>query len=172
MKTEIVYDEKEIERRIEALGERISSDYAGEPLVCVCVLKGAFMFFAELVKHIRGEVYIDFIRLCSYDGARSSGEVKLHNDLSISVADKNVLIVEDIVDSGRTLEFLRTHFDSKGARSVKVACLLDRPKNREVMQEVDYKCFTLETSAFLVGYGLDYDQLFRNRADIAEVKFE
>ena len=172
-KKKILFDGNDIQIRIKELGEEISALYNDDkPILCVCVLKGAFMFFAELVKHIKGEILVDFITLSSYGGTQTTGNVKLVNDIRESVLDRHVLIVEDIVDSGYTVEFLRKHFEAKNALSVNVACLIDKPLGRKVEAKADFKAFTMTGSEFIVGYGLDYNQRFRNFGDILEVELE
>lgn len=168
-----VFTGSQIDARIKELGEQISSAYTdGKQILCICVLRGAFMFFSELVKHLKGDIIVDFITLSSYGGTQTTGDVKLVGDIRESVEDRHLLIVEDIIDSGYTVEFLRRHFLDSGALSVEIACLLDKPSGRKVQIEPDYKAFTLENSAFIVGYGLDYDQRHRNYGDIKEVCFD
>ena len=173
MKTKVLYDTQTIEERIKALGKSLSDSYTdGKPILCVGLLRGAFMFLSELVRHIKGDVLVDFVTLSSYSGAESTGTVNLVGELREDVSGKHVIIIEDIVDSGRTVKFLREYFGGKGALSVKVACLIDKPMTRKVDAQADYVAFTLDRPAFIVGYGLDYDQRFRNLADIEEIEFE
>ena len=129
------------------------------------------MFFTELVQKIRGEVVLDFMTLSSYDsGTSSSGKVRMVNGIREDVKGKHVLIVEDIIDSGHTIKFLREYFSEKDPVDVKVACLLDKPMSRQVHADVDFKAFTLEKPSFVIGYGLDYDQHYRNLSNILEVE--
>lgn len=173
MKTNLLLSEDAIRQRACELGEQISATYNdGSPVLCVCVLKGAFMFFGELVKRIKGDVILDFLTLSSYNGANTTGQVRLINDIKEFAQGRHVLIVEDIVDSGYTVEFLKKHFEEKGALSVKVACLIDRPLNRKVNVETDFSAFTVTSNRFLVGYGLDFNQRYRNMGYISEVEFE
>lgn len=173
MKTKVLIDNKTIETRIKELGEIISAQYSdGKPILCVCVLKGAFMFFAQLVRYIKGNVEVDFITLSSYVADKTTGNVTLVSDLREKVEGKHVLIIEDIVDSGYTIDFLRNYFKDKNALSVKVACLIDKPMSRIIRTKADFIAFTLEKNAFIVGYGLDYEQKFRNLDNISEVEFE
>ena len=173
MKFKTLHDSSEINARIKELGEKISAKYNdGKPILCVCVLRGSFMFFAELVKHIKGEVIVDFITLSSYEATSSTGKVNLVSGLRESVEDRHVVIIEDIIDSGRTIQFLRGYFADKNALSVEVACLIDKPMTRQVEAAADYIAFTLTRPAFIVGYGLDYDQRFRNLDGIMEIEFE
>lgn len=172
MKTNVIYTHKQIEERVAALGEEISRSYTDDkPILCICVLRGAVMFFTELVQKIKGEVILDFMTLSSYEsGTASSGKVRMVNGIREEVSGKHVLIVEDIIDSGHTIKFLREYFSDKSPIDVKVACLLDKPMTRQVPAEVDFKAFTLEKPAFVIGYGLDYAQHYRNLSDILEVE--
>lgn len=161
----LIYDEKTIRNRVKELARRILRDYADEkPIVCICVLRGAFMFFSDIVKELKSEnIILDFIRLSSYGSeTSSSGKVKMITGLTEAVEGKHVLIIEDIVDTGYTLQYLHSYFKDKKASDVKVACLLDKPMTRMVSVKADYIAFTLDKPAFIVGYGLDCDQLYRN----------
>ncbi len=175
LNTNVLFYESEILRRVRELGEQISARYAGEPLVCVCVLRGAVTFFTDLMKCVdNDELTYDFISVSSYantaEGVMSTtGNVRLLTDVRDDVKDKHVLVVEDIADSGSTVQFLRRHFEDKGARSVAVAVLIDKPTSRKVDAEVDYAAFTLEKCGFIIGYGLDYDQKYRNLDAVCEV---
>lgn len=172
MRTKLLYSSEQIKERIDELGAEIDRLYAkDEPILCICVLKGAFMFFSELVRRLSGNVVVDFITLSSYT-LDKSGEMKLIGDIRETAAGKHILIVEDIVDSGRTVEFLRRRFLDSGALSVKVACLLDRPSGRKTDVSPDYAAFTMTTPEFVVGFGLDYDQHYRNLDCIMEVCFD
>ena len=172
MKTNVIYTNEQIRERISQLGEEISRSYSDDrPVLCICVLRGAVMFFTELVQKIRGEVVLDFMTLSSYDsGMSSSGKVRMVNGIREDVKGKHVLIVEDIIDSGHTIKFLREYFSEKDPVDVKVACLLDKPMTRQVHADVDFKAFTLEKPSFVIGYGLDYDQHYRNLSNILEVE--
>ncbi len=173
MKTKVLIDNKTIEARVKELGETISAQYTdGKPILCVCVLRGAFMFFSELVRHIKGDVTVDFITVSSYAATKTTGKVTLVSELREKVEGKHILIIEDIVDSGYTIDFLRKYFRDKNALSVKVACLIDKPMSRIISVKADYIAFTLDKNVFIVGYGLDYEQKFRNLDNISEVEFE
>lgn len=162
-KVKILFTEKEIQSKIKALAEEMNKFYNGEEVCAVCVLKGAVMFAADLVKHLNMPLKMEFIRLSSYNGGTStSGKV---NAVDISLPDlngKNVLIIEDIVDTGLTakflLDFIRCNFHTK---SIKFCSLLDKKITRKVDVEPDYYCFEVDDK-FLIGYGLDYDGLYRN----------
>jgi hypoxanthine phosphoribosyltransferase len=156
----------EIARRVTELAEMIRRDYAGRDLVMIGVLKGAFIFLADLVRALPVPVEIDFVRLCSYGaGTTSSGEVHITKDVELPLKDRDVLIVEDIIDVGLTLDFLRRHLLSHHPRSLKVCCFIDKKERREVEVPLDYVGFTVE-KGFLVGYGLDRGEQSRNLPEI------
>ena len=171
-KIRVMLSEEELEQRIRELGAQISADYEGESVMMVCILKGAAMFACELAKRITVPVIMDFMATSSYgSGTVSSGEVKIKKDLDLSPEGKNILIVEDIIDSGNTLNFLSHLFEERNAKSVKMVTMLDKPDRREVDVAVDYTGFTIPDE-FVVGYGLDYDQRYRNLPYIGVVKFD
>ena len=164
--------EEELANRIKELGEQISKDYEGEEVFLVCILKGAAFFACELAKRISVPVTIDFMATSSYGaGTVSSGEVQIKKDLDLGVEGKNVIIVEDIIDSGNTLNYLSNIFKDRKAKSVKMCAMLDKPERREVDVPMDYIGFTIP-DAFVVGYGLDYDQKYRNLPYIGVVEFD
>lgn len=172
LKMRLLYGEDEIRERVKAVARQIAADYADdEPILAVCILRGAVMFFTDLVKEMQDKnVMFDFVTLSSYENAMyTTGRVKLIQDLRESVEDRHVLVVEDIVDSGYTIDYIRRYFESKNPKDVKVACLMDKPMTRKVDAHADYKVFTLERDAFIVGYGLDCGQLYRNLNGIYEV---
>lgn len=147
--------EREIRGRVLELARRISEDFAGEEVLFVGVLKGAFMFLADLVRAVSVPCKVDFVWVSSYGDASRPGELALLVDLSEDVRGKNVVLVEDIVDTGRTLRFLLEHLRSKGPKSLKVCALLDKRPRREVDVPIDYVGFVVP-DVFLIGYGLDY----------------
>ncbi|MCR5545418.1 MAG: hypoxanthine phosphoribosyltransferase [Lachnospiraceae bacterium] len=164
--------EEELAKRIKELGEQISKDYEGESVFLVCILKGAAFFACELAKRITVPVTIDFMATSSYgSGTVSSGEVQIKKDLDLGVEGRNVIIVEDIIDSGNTLNYLSGLFKDRRAKSVRMCAMLDKPDRREVDVPVDYIGFTIP-DAFVVGYGLDYDQKYRNLPYIGVVEFD
>lgn len=164
--------EEEVNARIAELGAEISAAYEGEEIFMVCILKGAAFFATELAKRITVPVIIDFMATSSYgSGTVSSGEVKVKKELDMDPSGKNVLIVEDIIDSGNTLSFLQGYFKEKNAKSVRLCTLLDKPDRREVDVKVDYSGFTIPDE-FVVGYGLDYDQKYRNLPYIGVVELD
>lgn len=158
----VMISEEELTSRICELGAQISKDYEGDSVFLVCILKGAAFFACELAKRITIPVTIDFMATSSYgSGTVSSGEVQIKKDLDLPIEGRNVIIVEDIIDSGNTLNYLSTMFSGRKAKSVKLCAMLDKPDRREVDVDVDYIGFTIP-DAFVVGYGLDYDQKYRN----------
>lgn len=153
---------EQIRARVAELGAEITRDFAGEDLHVICVLNGAFVFTADLVREIDLPITIDFLAVSSYgSGTKTSGEVKLVKDLSTSLRGKHILVVEDIVDTGLTLEYLLKYLSNHEPKSLKVASLLSKPSRRRVEVPVDYLGFTID-DAFVIGYGLDADELYRN----------
>ncbi len=162
----VLIERQDIAKRVSELGKQISNDYKGESVTLVCTLRGASIFFADLVREIEGEVVIDFIAVSSYGaGTSSSGEVKMIKDLSEPIKDKNVIIVEDIIDTGVTLCYLKKLLLARSPKSLKVCSLLDKPSRRKVDFEGDYVGFEIENE-FVVGYGLDYNEKMRNFKDV------
>ena len=169
---EVMISEEEVNRRIRELGEQISRDYAGRPIHLICVLRGGSFFMCELAKRITVPVSLDFMSVSSYGGdTKSSGVVKIVKDLDDSIRDKEVLVVEDIIDSGRTLSYLMAMLQDRGPKSLHLCTLLDKPDRRVVDVDVDYTGFRIPDE-FVVGYGLDYDQKYRNLPYIGVVKFD
>lgn len=162
-KVDVLISEKEIENRILEIADRINKDYEGEELTLICVLKGGVMFMCDLAKRLNLNVRLDFMSVSSYGSqTKSSGVVKIIKDLDNSIDGKNVLVVEDIIDSGNTLSYLMDILKKRGPKSIKLCTLLDKPSRREKKDVlVDYVCFEIEDK-FVVGYGLDYDQRYRN----------
>lgn len=159
---EIVYSAEAIQARVRELGARLSEDYRGRSLVVIGVLNGAFIFMADLVRALDLEVEVDFVRAASYGTATvSSGAVALTKQVELSLANKDVLVVEDIVDTGRTLAALLDVFKTSRPSSLKVCALIDKTERREVALAVDYAGFS-EAHGFLVGYGLDCAERYRN----------
>jgi hypoxanthine phosphoribosyltransferase len=156
----------EIARRVKELAEAVGRDYAGRDVVFVGVLKGVFIFMADLVRALPFAVEVDFVRLCSYGaGTTTSGEVHITKDVELPLKDRDVLIVEDIVDTGLTLAFLRQHLAAHRPRSLKICCFIDKKERREVEVPLDYVGFTVE-QGFLVGYGLDCGEKSRTLPEI------
>lgn len=157
----------EIAAKVRELGQQITRDYAGKKPVMVCILKGASVFFTDLIREIDLPLTLDFMAISSYGSAtKSSGVVRILKDLDNDILGKDVIVVEDIVDTGITLNYLSKTLMQRGARSLRIATLLDKPARRKVENlQVDYMCFNIP-DAFVVGYGLDYDQTYRNLPDI------
>ena len=159
---------EEIQKRLRELGEQITEDFKNEnePLIVVGLLRGSIVFMADLIREIRLPLEIDFIEASSYgEGTQTSREVKILKDLRSTISGKNVLVVEDIIDSGNTLSYLLDILEKRGPKSIKLCTLLDKPSRREKDVTVDYVCFEIEDK-FVVGYGLDYDQRYRNLPSI------
>lgn len=158
----LVYSEEVIQQRLDALAAEIVKKYNGEPLVLICVLKGAFMFFSDLVKRLDCDVTIDFVRVASYgSGVESSRNVSFTKDIEISLQGKNVILVDDIVDSGLTMSFLMEQFAARKAASMGVAALISKHERRETNVQVDFVGFELSQKGYIVGYGLDYAEQYR-----------
>lgn len=166
----ILYSKDEIDSACQRLGKEISQAYAGKVPVVIGVLKGAIFFMTDIARHVDGYMQIDFVDVSSYHGGTSSsGTVELLQDINTDISGRDVLIVEDIVDTGRTLRFLLDLFDKRGANSVKVCTLLDKPAARIVGADSDFIGFKVPNE-FLVGYGLDYDEKYRNLPYIGVLK--
>ena len=160
--TRVLIPEDKVDERIAQLGEQISQDYAGRQVHLIGILKGSIFFICDLAKRITVPVTMDFMSVSSYGaGTKSSGVVKLIKDLDDPINGKDVLVVEDIIDSGRTLSYLLKNLSSRQPASIRLCTLLDKPERREVDVEVDYQGFRIPDE-FVIGYGLDYDQRYRN----------
>lgn len=171
-KVSVLLSEEEVNKRIQEIGEQISKDYAGEQVHLVCVLRGGVFFLCELAKRITVPVSLDFMSVSSYgQDTKSSGVVKIVKDLDDSLVDKHVIVVEDIVDSGRTLSYLLEMLKDRGPKSMKLCTLLDKPDRRVVDVKVDYTGFQIPDE-FVVGYGLDYAQKYRNLPYIGVVELD
>ncbi len=171
-RVEVMLTEEEVDRRIQEIGDRISKDYAGKQVHLVCVLKGGSFFMCELAKRITVPVSLDFMSVSSYGSdTKSSGVVRIVKDLDEPLEGKDVLVVEDIVDSGRTLSYLLEMLRDRGPKSLRLCTLLDKPDRRVVDVKVDYTGFEIPDE-FVVGYGLDYDQRYRNLPYIGVVRFD
>lgn len=158
---EVMISEEEISLRVQALGQAITQDFAGEELVVICVLKGAFIFCSDLIKKINLPLSLEFIALSSYgDGTQSTGNVRLDMDITCNVDGKNVLIVEDIVDTGLTIQTLMHMLRLRNPRSIKLASLLYKPSKLKHEVKIDYLGFEIE-DRFVIGYGLDYAGRYR-----------
>ena len=163
---EKLFNEEEIRGAVKRLASAISADFPGEEIVLVSVLKGSFMFTSDLAREMKGPVIIDFVRASSYGShTATSGTVRLTKDLETDIAGKNVIIVEDIIDSGLTLRSIREILLARKPRSLKVCALVDKRARRQVEIEGDYVGFTIE-DGFIVGYGIDYAEQYRNLSAI------
>lgn len=162
MKGKILITQEQILKRAEELGKQITEDYKGEELVLVGTLRGAVPWMADIMKQIDLDLEIDFVSASSYgSGTVSSGEVKIKKDIELEIKGKHVLIIEDIIDTGNTLRALKDYFFLKKPKSVKICTLLDKPSRRQAEVYGDYIGFSVE-DLFVIGYGLDYDQKYRN----------
>ena len=163
----ILVTREEIQAKVRELGQRIGKDYQGKSPVMICILKGACVFFSDLIREIPLPLTTDFMAISSYGSAtKTSGVVRILKDLDKDILGKDVIIVEDIVDTGITLNYLMKILIQRGASSLRIAALLDKKGRRQVPDlKVDYCCFDIP-DAFVVGYGLDYDQKYRNLPDI------
>lgn len=169
---EILLDEKKIREKIKELGKNISRDYEGKDLVLIGVLKGSVMFMSDLLKEITIPCSMDFMAVSSYgNSTTSSGVVRILKDLDFEIEGKDVLVVEDIIDSGITLKYLMEYLKGRKASSLEIVCLLDKPERRKVDIEVKYIGFSVPDE-FLVGYGLDYAEKYRNLPYIGILKEE
>lgn len=158
---EVLINEPKLQKRIEELARKIEKDYEGKEIVLLGILKGSVPFLWELAKRIKNDMQLEFIEVSSYEGTESTGKIKLNKDIASSIEGKDVIIVEDIIDTGRTLTYLKQHILEKKPNSLKIATLLSKPSRRIMELEVDYIGFQIEDK-FVVGFGLDYDQKYRN----------
>lgn len=167
----VIFTEEQIRNRCEELGKQIDSDYADQPPILVGLLKGSIPFMVELMKHISSKIQVDFMDVTSYSGTRSVGDVKILKDLDRSIIGENVLIVEDIVDTGKTLAKVKEMLYSKGAKDVKIIALLDKEEGRLIDIKSDYVAFKCPNE-FVIGFGLDYNQDYRNLPYVGVLKEE
>jgi len=168
----VLLSEDEIREKVRELGGKITADYKKSNLMLVTVLKGAVVFLADLMRQIDVPAEIDFMVVSSYgSGVKSSGVVKIVKDLDVPLAGKDILIVEDILDSGLTLSYIKELLESRGPRSIRIATLLDKPSRRKVDLQADYIGFSVPDE-FVIGYGLDYDEKYRNLPYIGILKPE
>lgn len=164
---------EEIAKRVKELGKEVTESYEGnEPLVCICVLKGAFLFFSDVIREIDRDIEVDFVRLASYGTATSrSDDIVFSKDLEVSIEDKDVLVVEDIVDTGHSMDFLLQVLRMRKPKSLKICSLIDKHERREKDVTVDFAGFKLN-EGFIVGYGLDYAERYRELGGIYELSTE
>jgi hypoxanthine phosphoribosyltransferase len=162
----VLISEAELTRRIGELGADLARDFARERPILVGVLQGAFLFMADLIRAVPIDLTTDFIGVASYAGAKSSGQVRIVSDLSVSIEGRHVVIVEDIVDTGLTLSYLKRTLEARHPRSLRVCVLVDKIERRKVDVGIDYVGFTIP-NVFVVGYGFDYEGLYRNLPYVA-----
>ena len=162
----VLFSREQIAKRVAEMGAQITADFLGQPIIFVGVLKGASVFLSDLARHVSLDATFDFIGVSSYgNGTRSSGEVRLTKDLDQSIADRNIILVEDILDTGLTLNYLKGVLSQHKPRALKLAALLDKPARRLQPVEADYVGFKIPDH-FVVGYGMDYAERYRNLPDI------
>ena len=167
----VLISEKELEEAVAAIGRKISEDYAGKDPIFVGVLKGCFIFMADLMRHVDIDCSMDFMAVSSYSGITSTGAVKINKDLSEIIEGRHLILVEDILDSGVTLNYLKNYLMVRKPASIAVATLMDKPARRKADIYADYSCFEIP-DAFVVGYGLDYNEKYRNLPYIGVLKPE
>ncbi|MBC7533985.1 MAG: hypoxanthine phosphoribosyltransferase [Oligoflexus sp.] len=158
----------QLQERIKALGAEISREYRGRKITLVGVLKGSFIFLADLARAIDLDCEIEFIGVSSYEGMHSTGQVRIQTDLTKDMEGQDIILVEDIIDTGTTIDYLTKVFELRKPRSLKVACLLSKPEAHKVPMTIDYVGFEI-SKEFVVGYGLDYNGLYRNLPDLMQV---
>lgn len=167
----VIISEEQINRRVKELAKEISDDYAGTEPVIICMLKGAVFFFVDICKNLDISFSIDFARLSSYKSGTTSGEIESICRITTDITNKPVLIIEDIIDSGKTLNYFMNELEKMNPASVKLCALLDKPSRRVLPVNIDYLGFTIEDK-FIVGYGLDFDEKYRELHNIAEIIFD
>jgi hypoxanthine phosphoribosyltransferase len=167
---EVLYTKEEIDKRVRELADIISRDYKGKEMILIGVLKGAFVFMADLIRYLNVPCIVDFIRVASYgSGTVSSGKIEIKKDIETDIEGKDVLIIEDIIDTGLTISFLMDKLKERNPHSLKVCVFLDKKHRREIELNVDYVGFTMD-EGFVVGYGLDCNEMDRFLADVCVIK--
>ena len=167
----VLISQIELEKKVQEIGEQISRDYEGDTPIFVGVLKGCFIFMADLMRHVTINCSMDFMAVSSYQGTSSTGAVKINKDLNESIEGKHLILVEDILDSGVTLNYLKNYLSVRKPASIRIATLMDKPARRKADIYADYSCFEVP-DAFVVGYGLDYNEKYRNLPYIGVLKPE
>ena len=166
----VMLTDRQIKNRIKSVAKQLDKLYEGRNPIVVCVLKGSTIFFSDLIRNMKTTLTIDFMSVSSYgNGTKSTGDLKIRHDLSTDIAGRDVLIVEDIIDSGNTLYNLKKLLNSRAPASVNIVTLLDKPQRREVPIEPEYTCFVIEDE-FVIGYGLDYAEEYRNLPYVGVLK--
>ncbi len=161
MKVKELISEEKLNKRILELAEEINKDYEGKDIILVTILKGSTYFMCDLSRRLKGNIIVEFMRVSSYINNEASGKIDVKLDLKENIEGKDVLVIEDIVDTGNTLFYLKEYLSKKNPRSLKCVTLLDKPSRRVFDVDADYVAFTIEDK-FVIGYGLDYDELYRN----------
>ena len=167
----VLISNEELQEKISEVGAKISADFAGKNPIFVGVLKGCYIFMADLLRHVSRNCSVDFMAVSSYKGTQSTGAVRISKDLNENIAGRHVIIVEDILDSGVTLNFLRNYLLTRGPASISIVTLMDKPSRRKADIYADYSCFEVPNE-FVVGYGLDYNESWRNVPYIGVLKPE
>lgn len=168
-KLNVLISEEQIQKRVKELGEQINRDYAGKTPVVICMLKGAIVFFSDIVRNLDIPLTMEFVRLSSYRNGTTSGEMELITDVNIDIEGKDILIVEDVVDSGKTLSFFTELLKKRNPASVKICAFLDKPDKRQVPITADYVAFEEINCGFVIGYGLDYAERYRELPYLAVI---
>ena len=169
MKIKKLISKREINKRVNELAEQISNDYKWKDIEVICVLRGAVIFTVELCMKIKSNTRLNFIEISSYDGTNSTGNIKINKDLTDTITGKDVLIIEDIIDTGRTLSFLREYLLEKKPKSLKICTLVDKKERRVVDVPIDYNGFSIPDK-FIIGHGFDKDNNYRNMKDICYIE--
>lgn len=167
----VLLSKEEIENKVSEIGAQITADYEGKYPVFVGILKGCFVFMADLLRHVDVTCTMDFMAVSSYSGTKTTGAVKINKDLQHDIKGRHVILVEDILDSGITLNYIKNYLSVREPASIKIATLLDKPARRQADIKADYACFDVP-DAFVVGYGLDYNEKYRNLPYIGILKPE
>lgn len=167
----VLISAEEIERHVSEMGKQISKDFAGKDPIFVGVLKGCFIFMADLMRHVSIDCSMDFMAVSSYEGTTSTGAVKINKDLNEDIEGRHLILVEDILDSGVTLNYLKNYLTVRNPASISIATLMDKPARRKAEVYANYSCFEIP-DAFVVGYGLDYNERYRNLPYIGVLKPE
>ena len=167
----VLISAEELESKVAVMGEKISRDFADKDPIFVGVLKGCFIFMADLMRHVTINCSMDFMAVSSYSGTTSTGAVKINKDLSEDIEGRHIILVEDILDSGITLNYLKNYLVGRKPASISIATLMDKPARRKADIYADYSCFEIP-DAFVVGYGLDYNERYRNLPYIGVLKPE
>ncbi len=166
----VLYSKEELDMTVKRIAARINEDYSGESIVAVCILKGSIMFYADLVRQLEIDCVLDFMSASSYGkSAVSSGDVKIIKDINTDISGKNVVIIEDILDTGHTLSYIKAHLESLSPKTVKICALFDKPSRRVKDIVADYSGKTID-DLFIVGYGLDYNEKYRNLPYVGVLK--